>query len=145
MENLRFNTAIAKLMIWYNFLAKQKSISHGEVETYLKLLAPFAPFMTEELWHEFGFSGKGESEKRASIHVSKWPAYDEKHLQQESVTIAVQVNGKLRATLIVSIDDKANQVLLEKIAREDNHVSRFLDGDVKKVILVPGKILNFVV
>lgn len=146
MENLRFNTAIAKLMTYYNFLAKQAAVSREEVEVYLKLLAPFAPHITEELWQE-SKSNKQQvtSNEFQSIHTSDWPNYDEKYLKKETVTIAVQVNGKLRGTLVVSVSNKADQQLLEKMARCDEHVAKFLKGTVKKVILVPGKILNFVV
>lgn len=140
MENLRFNTAIAKLMSYYNFLSQQTAVSREEVEVYIKMLAPFAPHMTEELYQQFFGNSKFNS-----IHVSDWPTYEEKYLQVDTVTIAVQVNGKLRATLVVSVADKDNKQMLEKMAREDEHVSKFLDGTVKKVIHVPGKIINFVV
>ena len=137
MENLRFNTSIAKLMTWYNFLAKQPEISREEVETYLKLFAPFAPHMTEELWSQLG--------NKFSIHKSEWPEYDEKYLTQETVTIAVQVNGKLRGTLVIDAKDKDDKAMIEKLSREQETVSKFLEGDIKHVIFVPGKILNFVV
>ena len=137
MENLRFNTAIAKLMIWYNFLAKEGSISREEVAAYLQLLAPFAPHMTEELWADMG--------NTFSIHVSDYPTYDEKYLHVDTVTIAVQVNGKLRGTLKVSVDEGNKKDLLEKMVRDDEQIIRFFTGNVKKVIFVPGKILNFVV
>jgi len=143
MENLRFNTSIAKLMSYYNFLSQQGSISKEEVEVYLKMLAPFAPHMTEEL-----YQGLGPRDKRsgfASIHTSNWPTYDEKYLKVDTLTIAIQINGKLRATLNVSVADKDNKELLEKMAKEDEHVNKFLDGTTKKIIHVPGKIINFVV
>jgi leucyl-tRNA synthetase/predicted alpha/beta hydrolase family esterase len=143
MENLRFNTAIAKLMTYYNFLAKQASLTRDEVEVYLKLLAPFAPHMTEELYQGLGTQDEGRG--FFSIHTSQWPSYDEKYLKVDTVTIAVQVNGKLRATLQVSVADKANKEMLEKMASVDEHVKKFIETGVKKVILVPGKILNFVV
>jgi leucyl-tRNA synthetase len=142
MENLRFNTSIAKLMIYYNFLSKQDSLTKEEIEVYLKLLAPFAPHMTEELYQGLGTRDLGLGFH--SIHTSNWPTYDEKYLKEDKVTIAVQVNGKLRSTLEVSMADKANKELLEKMAREDEHVKKFITEGVKKVILVPGKILNFV-
>src|SRR5215469_2798056 len=100
MENLRFNTSIAKLMTYYNFLVKQSGLNREEVEVYLKLLAPFAPHMTEELWEMMG--------NPISIHTSQWPMFEEKYLKVETVTIAVQVNGKLRATLNVRVGDKDN-------------------------------------
>ncbi|HSX08590.1 MAG TPA: class I tRNA ligase family protein [Candidatus Saccharimonadales bacterium] len=137
MENLRFNTTIAKLMTYYNFLSKQENLSRDEAETFVKILAPFAPHMTEEIWADMG--------NEFSIHLSDWPTYDEKYLKKENVTIAVQVNGKLRATLDVSVKEGSDKELLEKMARKDEHVLKFLDREVRKVILVPGKILNFVV
>ena len=137
MENLRFNTTIAKLMTYYNFLSKQDSLSRQEVEVYIKMLAPFAPHMTEEIWADLG--------NKFSIHTSNWPTFDEKYLKEDNVTIAVQVNGKLRGTLYVSVKDKDNKEMLEKMARGDENVAKFLEGNVRKVILVPGKILNFVV
>ncbi|HWY78892.1 MAG TPA: class I tRNA ligase family protein [Candidatus Sulfotelmatobacter sp.] len=137
MENLRFNTSIAKLMTYYNFLSKQDSLSREEIEVYLKLFAPFAPHMTEELWTDMG--------NPFSIHTSEWPTFDEKYLKEDKVTIAVQVNGKLRGTLVVSVSEKANQAFLDELARKDKHISKFLKGTIRKIILVPGKILNFVV
>jgi leucyl-tRNA synthetase len=143
MENLRFNTSIAKLMSYYNFLSQQTSVSREEVTVYLKMLAPFAPHMTEELYQELATGDKGRG--FVSIHTSEWPTYDEKYLKVDTLTIAVQVNGKLRTTLRVSVADKDKKELLEKMAKADEHVSKFLDGNIRKVIHVPGKILNFVV
>ncbi|MGI8419556.1 MAG: leucine--tRNA ligase [Candidatus Levyibacteriota bacterium] len=148
LEYLRFNTAIAKLMTWYNFLAKQPSLSQEEVETYLKLFAPFAPHMTEELYQVLK-NKEWRIEKKEkdfhSIHMSAWPTYDEKFLTQVTVTVAVQINGKLRGTVVVDAKDKEDKALIEKLAREQESVSKFLAGDIKHVIFVPGKILNFVV
>ena len=137
MENLRFNTAIAKLMTYYNFLAKKSALTQKEMDVYLQLLAPFAPHMTEELWAMAG--------NAFSIHTSEWPTFDEKYLKVDTVTIAVQVNGKLRTTISVPVADKDKKDLLEKLAREDEHMARFIVDGVKKIIHVPGKILNFVV
>lgn len=138
MEELRFNTAIAKLMTWYNFLAKQPSITREEVEVYLKLLAPFAPHMTEELWEQLG--------NEFSIHTSAWPQFEAKFITKDVVTIAIQVNGKLRTTLQVSSEEAKEQKGIQKAAEEDENVKKFLgEGDIKKVIYIPGKILNFVV
>lgn len=158
MENLRYNTAIAKLMTWYNFLAKQDGISREETDAYLKLFAPFAPHMTEELWQQLfkqkGKSGRGNAEKElhvssptlnSSIHLSSWPEFDERHLQKDLVVIAVQINGKLRATLEVSVSDARDQKKIELMAKNDKNVAKFLENDIKKAIYIPSKILNFVV
>src|SRR5258708_77414 len=134
MENLRFNTAIAKLMEWYNFLAKQTSISKEEVLTFLKLLAPFAPHMTEEL---------NSSYSKDSIHLSSWPKFEAELLKEDIATIVVQVNGKFRDSIAVDSSKIADQKLVEGLARKGR--ARNYIKDIKKIIYVPGKILNFVV
>lgn len=144
LENLRFNTAISKLMIWYNFLSKQNQVSRVELETYLQLFAPFAPHLTEELWQEMRSEKEKVKRKFESIHASRWPEYDEKYLVKDTLTVAVQVNGKLRGTVTISVADKAEQSMVELLAREQADIAKFLQGNIKKVIYVPGKILNFV-
>lgn len=140
LENLRFNTAISKLMIWYNFLSKQEQVSLSELKTYLQLFAPFAPHLTEELWQEM------KNERRfESIHRSAWPMYDEKYLLQETLTIAVQVNGKLRGVVEISASDKDNRILVEEKARAHPDVAKYLENGTKKEIYIPGKIFSFVV
>ncbi len=138
MENLRYNTAIAKLMTYYNFLSKLQTLSKDEAEAYLKLLAPFAPHMTEELWEKIG--------NKPSIHTSTWPVYDASYLEEETVKIPVQVNGKLRGTLELAANEIGDETKIELMAKEDERIAKFLDGRaVKKMIYVPGKVLNFVV
>lgn len=146
MAHLRFNTSIAKLMTWYNVLAKHDSLTREEKRVYLQLLAPFAPYMTEELWEQFGFSEEAQkANKNWSIHKSQWPDYDSKYLVEESLTVAVQINGKLRGTLVIPADKKEDQVFVESLAKEDEVISKFLSDTVRKTIYIPGKILNFVV
>ena len=141
MDELRFNTAIAKIMTYYNFLSDQKELSRSEAEVLLKLLAPFAPHMTEELYQQFF-----RNSKFSSIHVSDWPYYDIDKITSDTVVIAVQINGKLRDTLEVSSLKYQIQSDLEQIARESENVKRHLEGkEVIKVIYIPGKILNFVI
>lgn len=137
LNELRFNTAISKLMIWYNYLSKQERVTKVELETYLQLFAPFAPHMTEELWEQLG--------NPFTIHKSTWPEYDEQYLVKDMLTIAVQVNGKLRGTVEISAADKDNKAMIEEQARAIGDVTKFLQSEAKKVIYVPGKILNFVV
>ncbi len=137
MEGLRFNTVIAKLMTYYNYLAKKETVSVEEVKIYLQLLAPMAPFLTEELWERLG--------EKSSIHVSKWPRYDVKNLQKAEITIVVQVNGKLRDSIKYQVLSIKNREEVERIARESQKVSKHLEGkSVKKVVYVEGKIINFV-
>ncbi len=154
MEELRFNTAIAKIMTYYNFLSDQKDISREEIEVLLKLLAPFAPHMTEELWYRIHTDKEqinADQQESAfhqwkSIHRSKWPQYDIDKIVSDTVVIAVQVNGKLRHTLEIQEAGSKNQEEVEKLARESENVKKHLEGkEIKKIIYVPGKILNFVV
>ncbi len=140
MEGLRFNTAIAKLMSYYNFLSTQNEVNVSEAKIYLQLIAPFAPHVAEELWYTIGES--------SSVHLSKWPSYEEKYLVSEEVRIAIQVNGKVREVLAIAINDSQNKVKVIELALQSEKVKRHLGGaiiDPAKVIYVPGKVLNFIV
>jgi leucyl-tRNA synthetase len=139
MENLRFNTVIAKLMTWYNFLSKQEQVSREETTVYLKLLAPFAPHMTEELFQEL------RDTNESSIHISAWPVYDPAFIKEQFVRIVIQVNGKMRGTMEIESEKISNRKVIELKARQDEKVMKFLTAPLKKVIYIPGKILNFVV
>jgi leucyl-tRNA synthetase len=147
ISKFRYNTAIAKIMTWYNELSDRKSVSREEVEVFLKLLAPFAPHMTEELYQIYGKEQRAKSEEKfESIHTSQWPSYDEALLVEDIVTIAVQVNGKLRDTLQVQSAKFKVQSEIEDLAMQSENVKKFIDGkEIKKTIYVPGKILNLVV
>ncbi len=154
IENLRFNTSIAYLMSYYNFLAKQDSLSREEIEVYLKLLAPFAPHISEELFNYLHNSKlkntsnsiDKQSLKFESIHLSAWPKYDQRYLVSDTVTIPVQVNGKLRGLLQISADQVENKLEIEGMARKDKKVAKFLgDKKIKKVIYVPGKVVSILV
>ena len=112
------------------------SISKETLESLLQLLAPFAPHITEELWQQFGHT--------ESIHRSDWPTWDEKYLQSATMTIAVQVNGKLRSEVVVPTDAKEETVL--QAAQSDQKVKAQIAGkQIVKTIYVPGKIANLVV
>lgn len=138
MEELRYNTALSKLMIWYNFLVKQDAISLEEAKVFLQLLAPFAPHMTEELWEMLG--------QKFSIHKSLWPSFEEKEIVHEVINLAVQVNGKLRGVLYLDQSAPKDKESIIELAKNDERVSKFLEGKaVKEVFYVVGKVLNFVV
>lgn len=138
MDELRFNTAIAKIMTYYNFLSDQNEVRREEVEVLLKMLAPFAPHITDELWSRLG--------NNDSIHISNWPVYEAGKIVSDTVTIAVQVNGKLRDTLEWQSNTVDRQQHVEKVARELPNTKKYLAGNAtRKVIYVPGKILNFVI
>jgi leucyl-tRNA synthetase len=142
LEAMGFNTAIAALMELVNDLYKAKTQGlQGDswrraIETLLQLLAPFAPHITEELWQQLGHED--------SIHTSDWPTYDEKYLVASTVTIAVQVNGKLRATLELPADATEEQTV--EAAKNDSNVAAYLGGKtVSRAIYVPHRLVNLVV
>lgn len=142
LEDLKYNTSIATLMEYYNYLMQQDATTYHDIETFLLLLAPFAPHMTEELWQRMKLPAK----KFISIHTVPWPGYDEAFLVQDSVTIAVQVNGKMRAAIVLSSDKVPDQGFIEAQAYLDERIKNYLDRQtVKKIIYVPGKIINFVI
>ena len=137
LNTIKFNTAVATLMEWLNYLSAKEKVSTIEYKTMLLLLAPFAPHMAEELWHQMG--------EKESIHVSAWPSFDEEFLREDTVTIVVQVNGKVRDNLQVSVEEMS-QDSVEKLARKGKKTAKYLQGAaVKKVIYVPGKLINFVI
>ena len=128
----KFNTAVAQMMILVNVIEKSGGISKQDYELFLKVLAPFAPHITEEIWHNMGHD--------TSIHHEKWPEYDEKKATTDDVTIVVQINGKVRGELAVSrgisqedVEDDAKKL-----------VQKWIHGDVKKVVFVENRLINFV-
>lgn len=133
---LRFNTAISALMILLNELEKQTEINREDLEIFLKLLAPFAPHLTEELWQELGKTG--------SIHLAPWPSVKVDAVDKTEFSLAIQINGTTRGQLLVSVG--LDQVEIEKMAKNEPKIGKWLDGKViKKVIYVPGRVINFVV
>ncbi|MBI2595349.1 leucine--tRNA ligase [Candidatus Daviesbacteria bacterium] len=140
IEATRFNTAVAALMEWLNYLGKKK-VSEIEYETFLKLLAPFAPHITEELW---SYQVKAADDDKWSIHQQKWPEADEKYLQKEHVVIVVQVNGKLRHTLTTGNEVAEEETKVVKLALGNEKVKKYLATGVKKIIYIKGRLLNFV-
>lgn len=142
-ENFNFNTAIAAMMEAVNELYKLKvdlALGSQEWDNNLKLLvlmlAPYAPHLTEELWHNLG--------ETASVHVSIWPTFDPAMVQDEIVTIVLQVNGKLRAS--IEVPAEATEDEISKLAQSNENIIRNLNGkELVKTIYVPGKLVNFVV
>ncbi len=139
---MRFNTAISSLMIALNELEKTASgpdqspaISRSQFESYLKLLAPFAPHVTEELWISFG--------NKKSIHTSEWPEYDPKLIVDSQATIAVQINGKMRGTFTAATDTPEEAIKSAALALPE--AKKWLEGkEIRKIIVVKGKLLSIV-
>ena len=135
-ENLKFNTAIASLMSLSNDMRSKGTITKADFKTYITLLNPVAPHLTEELWELAGFDGK--------LNETAWPSYDEKKLILDEFEMPVQVNGKMRGKVLMAMDASKDDAIAA--AKSDNNVSRHLEGkEIKKIIYVPGKILNIVV
>jgi len=142
LEDLRYNTALAALMEYYNFLVQEECLTKEALETFLLLLAPFAPHMTEELWQRM----KSPAKHFESIHKTLFPTYDEKFLIESSVTIAIQVNGKLRATVTVSTEQSGDKEYIITQAQLDETIkSHLAQKIIKQVIYIQGRVLNFVV
>lgn len=134
-ENLHFNTAISQLMVFINEAYKATILPKEYMEGFVKLLSPVAPHICEELWEKLGHS--------ETIAYESWPAWDESKLVEDEVEIVIQINGKVRAKLLVPND--ASKEEMEKIAMDDEKIKEQLEGKtVRKVIAVPGKLVNIV-
>ncbi|MDE5820537.1 MAG: leucine--tRNA ligase [Lachnospiraceae bacterium] len=131
-ESLKYNTAIAAMMALINDFYKKGSVTKDEFKTLLTLLNPVAPHITEELWEMKGYGGK--------LYQASWPEYDEKKTEESTVEIALQINGKTKATLAIVKDESKENVLAK--AREA--LADKLTGTVVKEIYVPGRIVNIV-
>ncbi len=135
-ENLKYNTAIAQLMTLLNEMRNLGKITKKDFETYLILLNPVAPHITEELWEEIGFEGQ--------LNQAKWPIFDPDKLKFDTFEMPVQINGKVRSTVKIALDATKDEVL--DLVKEDNKIKNQLEGkNIVKVIYVPSKILNIVV
>ncbi len=131
-ESLKYNTAIAAMMALINEFYKKGSVNRAEFGTLLRLLTPVAPHITEELWELGGFEGR--------LYKSTWPEYSEEKCVESTVTIAVQVNGKLRATIQAPKDGDKDAI----IAQAKEAAAEKITGNIIKEIYVPGKIVNIV-
>jgi leucyl-tRNA synthetase len=132
---LKYNTGIAALMEYLNVLEARDTLHREEVETYLKLLAPYAPYVTEELWQRIG----GDY----SIHQQPWPEYDPALLRTETMTIVVQVDGRVRDRIEAPTDATDEEV--RRLALAAPNVARHLEGrTVRQVVYVPGRLINAV-
>lgn len=151
-EKMQFNTAIARIMEFVNLLydkvGAKTTKTKGEMrcaewdealKSLALLLAPFAPHITEEIWVEV-------LGQKFSIHKAEWPSWRQEFVKSEEVTIPVQVDGRLRGQITVRSQDSALQVTVRKLAEADNNVSKWISGKkVKRVVFVPGRLINFVV
>lgn len=136
IDNMKFNTAIAAMMAFLNEVYEIGSITIDELFIFIKLLNPFAPHLTEEMWQSYG--------KTTFLSLEKWPEYDESKTVENTVEIAVQVNGRLKATININKNISKDEAIAA--AKEDPKVSEAIANlSVVKEIYVPGKIVNIVV
>ena len=135
IEAMKFNTAIACLMTLINEIYAVGKISKNDLVIFIKLLCPFAPHLCEEIWETIGGEGL--------LSLSQWPEYEESKTVEDSIEIGVQVNGKVRGTIVIP-NGCAKEEALE-LAKKDERVASFLEGkNLVKEIYVPNKIVNFV-
>jgi leucyl-tRNA synthetase len=135
LDSMSFNTAISAMMELSNHLTKQEVRPRSVLQTFVLLLSPFAPHLAEELWQALGH--------KDTLAYELWPTYDEARTRADTIEVPVQVNGKLRTKLQVTPDISKED--LESAALADERVRSFLDGkQVRKVIVVPGKLVNIV-
>ena len=135
-ERMKFNTAIAAMMSLLNDITKKGSITKGEYKTFITLLNPVAPHMTEELWQMLGGEGL--------LSLTQWPKYDEAKTVDDEVEIVVQINGKIRDKMMVAAG--LDRDALTEVALASDRIRELTDGkDIVKVIAVPGKLVNVVV
>ncbi|KKQ23083.1 leucine--tRNA ligase [Candidatus Wolfebacteria bacterium RIFCSPLOWO2_01_FULL_38_11] len=136
IENFRFNTAISALMILLNEIEKQSQLSIVNYQLFLKLLSPFAPHLSEEIWSNLG--------NKKNIHLEKWPEYNPKLIKKENFELIIQINGKLRDK--ISVESGISQKEAENIALNQEKIKNFIGGKtVKKIIFVPEKLINIVI
>lgn len=135
LEAMQFNTAISKLMVFARDIAKEAPLCSGAATVFVKLVAPFAPHLAEELWRRLGHA--------ATISYEAWPIADPALLVSDTVTLAVQVNGKRRDEIEVPAESPREAIEAAALASES--VRRHLGGrEPKKVIVVPGRLVNVV-
>ena len=142
ITDVKFNTAVASMMEFLNEWEKEadthpRTLQKENAEKFLKIVAPFASFAAEEIWRTV-------LHKESSIHISAWPEIDTALLQDETISIPVQVNGKIRGVVTVPSENQSEEVLLIE-AKKDEKIKQYIIGKTYKVIYVPGKILNLIV
>lgn len=138
IENISFHTAVSQLMILLNHLSSQEKINRETFNIYLKLLAPFAPHISEEIYQKLN------PEEKQSIFKLSWPKYDANLIKDEKIKIAIQINGKLRDDLEVDFDSE--EALVVGLAKEKDLIKKWLENKkIIKIIFVKNRLLNFVV
>ncbi len=143
IENFKFNTAISALMILTNEMEKENKIPMSHYLSLITLLAPMAPHLAEEIWSSFAKALEDKQYKR-SIFLQPWPKYDPELVREETITLVIQINGKVRDKIEVKTDISEEEA--KKLTLNREKVKKWIEGkEIKKVVFVPGKLINIVV
>ncbi len=135
LDNMKFNTAVSQLMILVNEMEKEPEIGVENYKLFLKILAPLAPHIAEELWEKLG--------EKKSIHNEAWPQYDSQKIKEETFELVIQVNGKVRATVSASVDIKEEEA--KELALSQERIKVFMGHKIPgKIIFIPGRLVNIV-
>jgi len=135
VQEFKFNTAISAMMIFVN-LAEKEGLARTSYESFIKILAPFAPHLTEEIWHELGHT--------SSVHLETYPVADDALAKDSVLTLGVQINGKMRGTIEIA-PDATEAEALDAVKHNTGLQDKLKGNEIKKIIYVPGRILNLVV
>ena len=143
LENMKFNTAVSTMMEFINMWSGENNVlSKKDAENFLKILAPFAPHIAEELWQS-SFA-KASEDKKDSIFFKSWPKYDEKLIQKETFELVIQINGKVRSKVEAAANISEGEA--KKLALSDDRIKTWLKGqEPKKIIFIKGKLINIVI
>jgi leucyl-tRNA synthetase len=163
VQNRRYNTAIASMMEFTNLVALAGgTVTTDEAKIFVKLLAPFAPHLSEEMWerlHQRSIRQSTDKDQKgdgltsdtrstmlfSSVHVEPWPEFDVSLLAQDEVTVAVQINGKTRATIVTKASEIDKESAFVSLCQNEEKLKKYFDGKtIAKTIVVPGKLVNFV-
>jgi leucyl-tRNA synthetase len=142
--SFKYNTVIAKIMESLNKLSdfQTLNLSAGEIETLIKIIAPLAPYTAEELWSSFVSNTNGYT----SVHLTKWPVVEEKYLIEDTVKVAVAINGKVRDQLTISNTQLISDKEIFKKAKELEKIKKWIrDSSIVKEIYIPNKMINLVI
>jgi leucyl-tRNA synthetase len=136
IERFSFNTCVSSLMVATNDLKKEQCNKRAILQPLVVMIAPFAPHLAEELWHQLGNGG--------TVHNATFPTFEEKHLKEDSIAYPICINGKKRATVDFATD--ASEEDMKKIALELREIQKWVDGKpIKKVIVIPNRMINVVI
>jgi leucyl-tRNA synthetase len=143
IDRFSFNTAISQMMILVNELSAIEKISKDTFEKLVLILAPFAPHLAEELWEKLWNHSNDGAGNFSIFHQNIWPEYDEKYLVEDIITIAVQINGKVRGTIEISPNSSKDEVF--EIVKQNEKINKYLQWEILKIIYIPSKICNIIV